>query len=252
MEVHPLHRYPKESLDTLLASIPFYKLVKSEDDAQYETLMTFSKIIEYKPGELLEQQKADDRWLYFLMRGQLIVVNNSENSRGRIIAHIAPGEVFGDMAFFLRQNSKNSVKKADASEQPAETKRAVSVMADPNATRILLFGTDMNVFGQLNDFKRISLPTKLHYYRNVVHNLRWKLEMFRVSHPDVEFASEHRSVKVYMGPKDSVQELQNLHDQACALSIFVVRWNRLLNSKSDETPKTLDVDSLDKLNKQTD
>lgn len=253
MQVHPLFKYPQSALDTLLASIPFYKTVKAQDEEQYELLMTFSRVIEYEAGEILARQSAEDRWLYFMLRGQMLVVknevDNAENesldpSTGTIISRINPGEVFGDMAFFLRQNAEKGKPNAP---NPDRKHSPVRVVADPDASKILLFGTNMLVFGRLHDFKRIKLSTKLAYYRNAVHNLRWKLEMFRAGHPDVSFADEHRQVKMYLGEKDTLVELENLHEQAVQLSICVVRWNRELNKRSDEEEGQLDVQALQSL-----
>ena len=253
MEIHPLFKYQQDALDTLLASIPFYKAVKAEDQEQYELLMTFSQVIEYAPGEVLARQSAEDRWLYFMLRGQMLVIkegdheesaNETTQSSGTIISRINPGEVFGDMAFFLRQNAQ---KGAPNAPNPDRKRSPVSVMADPDASKILLFGTNMLVFGQLHDFKRIKLATKLSYYRNAVHNLRWKLEMFRAANPDVSFANDHRKVKMYLGEKDSLSELEDLHEQAVQLSIFVVKWNRELNTRKDEEKGQLDVKALQSL-----
>lgn len=231
MEVFPLQRYPRQSLDNLLASIPFYKAVRQQDQDQYETLMTYSRIIEYRPGELLLEQGAEDRWLYFLLKGQLVVlVNADKENQGEIVNYITPGEVFGDMAFFIKQ------------------KRTATVMADPNCIRVLVFGTDITCFGELTYFRRISLDTKLIYYRNVVHNLRWKLEMYRMQHPGESFASDHRKVKLYSGTKSTEEELISLHDQAVSLSHLLVQWNHHLN-KNQKSPKSnLDLHSLNSLN----
>ena len=243
MEVHPLFKYQQDALDTLLASIPFYKTVKAQDEDQYELLMTFSQVIEYEPGEKLARQTSEDRWLYFMLRGQMLVVKSGEgDEQDEIISRINPGEVFGDMAFFLRQNAKRGAANAP---NPERRESPVRVVADPDANKILLFGTNMLVFGQLHDFKRIKLTTKLAYYRNAVHNLRWKLEMFRASHPEAGLANEHRAVKMYLGEQDTLEELNDLHDQAVQLSICVVRWNRYLNEKVQQ--KKLDMNALQSL-----
>ena len=231
MDVYPLQRYPRQSLDNLLASIPFYKAVRAQDEEQYETLMTYSRIIEYRPGELLLEQGSEDRWLYFLLKGQLVVlVNADEDKQGEVVNYITPGEVFGDMAFFVKQ------------------KRTATVMADPNCIRVLVFGTDITCFGELTYFRRINLNTKLTYYRNVVHNLRWKLEMYRMQHPQESFASEHRKIKLYSGSKDTVEELVSLHDQAVALSHLLVQWNQHLNQHRQSPKANLDFESLNSLN----
>jgi cAMP-binding proteins - catabolite gene activator and regulatory subunit of cAMP-dependent protein kinases len=183
MEVHPLHHYQQDSLDKLLSSIPFYKGVKQRDQWQYDVLMSYSRIIEYRPGEVLLEQGQNDQWLYFLLRGQLAVVVGSGETERKVVNYITPGEVFGDLAVLI------------------DHERTATVVADPHCKSVLVFGTDFQVFGDLADIHKITLATKLEYYRNMVHNLRWKLEVYRMSYPDHSFASNHRKVKLYSGKK---------------------------------------------------
>ncbi len=206
MEVQPLQKYPQQSLDVLLSSIPFYKAVKQLDSYQYDLLMRHSRVIEYRPGEVILEQGHRDEWLYFLLKGQLEVRTGGDKEQ-KVVNYITPGEVFGDLAVLFDQV------------------RTATVVADSNSKKILVFGTDFKYFGQLEDFRPISLATKLIYYRNMVHNLRWKLEVYRVTFPDQPFASEHRKVTLYHGPKDSLDELISLDQQARALAQLLVNWN---------------------------
>ena len=184
MEIHPLNRYPRESLDTLLSAVPFYKAIKQRDQWQYDLLMNYSKIIEYRPGEVLLEQGHKDQWLYFLLKGQLAVLVGKPNETAKVVNYITPGEVFGDLAALM------------------DYERTATVVADTNSKRVLVFGTDFQVFGELKDTRKVSLATKLEYFRNMVHNLRWKLEVYRMSYPDQPFSTSHRKVKLYMGQKD--------------------------------------------------
>ncbi|WP_018015858.1 cyclic nucleotide-binding domain-containing protein [Teredinibacter turnerae] len=207
MEVHSLHRYGQASLDTLLSSIPFYKAVRLRDQWQYDLLMTYSRIIEYRPGEIVLEQSQPDQWLYFLMRGQLAVVVGDESQSRKVVNYITPGEVFGDLAVLI------------------DHRRTATVVADPHCKSVRVFATDFCVFGELRDFTQITLATKLEYYRNMVHNLRWKLEVYRMTYPDQSFASNHRKVKLYMGTKGTLDELVSLDEQARALARMLVYWN---------------------------
>ncbi|WP_075188354.1 cyclic nucleotide-binding domain-containing protein [Teredinibacter haidensis] len=226
MEVHPLHRYEQSSLYNLLSSIPFYKAVKQRDPWQYDLLMSYSRIIEYRPGEVLLEQGQNDQWLYFLLRGQLAVIVGSGDDERKVVNYITPGEVFGDLAVLI------------------DHERTATVVADPNCKSVMVFGTDFQVFGDLDDVRKISLSTKLEYYRNMVHNLRWKLEVYRMSYPDQSFASNHRKVKLYTGQKDTLEELKSLDEQARALARLLVIWNLEFDRLSISPREKLDYSSL--------
>jgi len=207
MDVHPLNKYRQDSLDTLLSSIPFYKAIKQRDQYQYDLLMRYSRVIEYRPGEVLMEQGQKDQWLYFLLKGQLAVVVGGGKQDRKVVNYITPGEVFGDLAVLI------------------DHQRTATVVADQNCKSVMVFGTDFQVFGELMSVEKISLATKLEYYRNMVHNLRWKLEVYRMTYPDQSFASNHRKVKLYTGPKDTMDELVSLDEQARALARLLVNWN---------------------------
>jgi hypothetical protein len=108
----------------------------------------------------------------------------------------------------------------------------------------MVFGTDFQVFGELMSVEKISLATKLEYYRNMVHNLRWKLEVYRMTYPDQSFASNHRKVKLYTGPKDTMDELVSLDEQARALARLLVNWNLEFDRLSISPREKIDYNSL--------
>ena len=226
MEVRPLHHFPQDSLDNLLSSIPFYKAIKQKNQWQYDLLMSYSRIIEYSPGEVLLEKGQRDHWLYFLLKGQLLVVVGDKNTERKVVNYITPGEVFGDLAVLIDQQ------------------RTATVIADSNCKRVVVFGTDFQVFGELHDLRKISLETKLEYYRNVVHNLRWKLEVYRMSYPEHVFASNHRKIKLYTGPKNTMEELESLDDQAKSLARLLVSWNLEFDRLAITPRENLDYHSL--------
>jgi CRP/FNR family cyclic AMP-dependent transcriptional regulator len=226
MEIRPLHQYPKDSLDALIAAIPFYRAVRQQDQRQYDLLMSHSRIIEYRPGEVLLERGQTDNWLYFLLKGQLIVSVGDHPDNEKQVNYITPGEVFGDLAVLL------------------DHERTATVRADTNSKRVLVFGTDFRAFGGLRETHQVSLATKLLYYRNMVHNLRWKLEVYRVTYPDHAFASEHRKVKLYTGPKDTMDELISLDAQARQLARLLVDWNLEFDRISSTPRESLDGKSL--------
>ena len=141
MEVKPLARFPRATIEALLAPIPFYKTVKQEDPQQFDMLLRHSQIVEFKPGEVILRRGERDPWLYFLLKGQLAVFAN-DNQGQQVINYITPGEVFGDIAALVEQE------------------RSATVIADHNCKQVLVFGTDFKAFGALENFGVINLQTK--------------------------------------------------------------------------------------------
>lgn len=226
MDLQPVSDYPKESIDALLSSVPFYKAIRHLDQYQYDVLLSHSKIIEYDPGEVILEKGQKEEWLYFLLKGQLEVRAGNESGSYSVVNYITPGEVFGDLAVLFDQE------------------RTATVVADQNSRKILVFGTDVKVFGKLSDTHPISLATKLIYYRNMVHNLRWKLEVYRTAYPDQAFASDHRKVKLFTGTKDTLEELKSLDAQARQLAQLLVKWNSEIYLHSLTPRSQLDSSSL--------
>lgn len=222
MEIKPLSRFPREALEALLAPLPFYKAVKQEDPDQFNVLLRHSRIVEFRPGEVVMRQGDKDPWLYFLLKGQLAVFAPNKEDK-QVINYITPGEVFGDIAALVGQE------------------RSATVVADFNCKQVVAFGTDFKAFGELENFGVIKLGTKLCYYRNCVHSLRWKLEVYRMRYPDSPLASKHRGIKLYVGQKGGKEELQALHHQACDLALLLLAWNRefgalMINGTSNSAP----------------
>ncbi len=226
MEVQPIQNFPQASIDSLLSSIPFYRTVKQLDQYQYDLLLRHSRIIEYSAGETVLEKGQKEEWLYFLLKGQLEVRAGGAGENSSVVNYITPGEVFGDLAVLF------------------DHKRTATVVADSNSKKIVVFGTDFKVFGQLEDMHPISLSTKLIYYRNMVHNLRWKLEVYRAAYPDQSFASLHRKIKLYNGARDSIDELKSLDSQARDLAKLLVNWNEAIDRLSLTPRSELNTKSL--------
>jgi len=205
MEQKLISQLPREAVERLIATLPFYKQVRQTDDWQYELLLTHSRVVTYSPGESVLRKGDTDSWLYFLLKGQLVVL---AGEREHAVNYVTPGEVFGDLALLLGSG------------------RTATLNVDPACREATVFATDFTVFGELEDCSRINLATKLCYYHNLLHSLRWKLEVYRGQYPDFELAEKHRGVKLYRGEKHSLVELCALHQQACELAGLLGLWNQ--------------------------
>jgi CRP/FNR family cyclic AMP-dependent transcriptional regulator len=214
MEIKQISQYPRATVEQLLAAIPFYKTVKQQDLWQFELLLQHSRIVNFASGEVVLKCGEVDSWLYFLLKGQLAVYVDDDIAGAEAVNYITPGEVFGDLAMLVGEQ------------------RTATLVADANCRQIMAFATDFAVFGALDDFRTIKLQTKLIYYRNTVHSLRWKLEVYRMKYPTFQLANDHHKVKLYKGRSGSPEELYSLHEQAVQLARLLVSWNRQFGSLS--------------------
>jgi len=208
MQIQALHRSSQQAVEALLGAVTLFKQVSLVDPGQLEVLLRHSQILEARPGEVVIEAGQIDTWLYFLLKGQLVVYAGEPAVR-RVNA-ITPGELFGDMAILL------------------DLPRSATVIADIKAKRNLIVRTDFSVFGESQDLGCITLPVKLLFYRTMVHNLRWKLEVYRAQFPQHIFAADHRKVRLYTGPRNTLEELLSLDKQAHNLAALLIHWNLAL------------------------
>jgi hypothetical protein len=212
MKIREVSTVPADTLEALLSAIPFYKVIKKQNVQQFNVLMSFSRIINFTSGEKIISKGALDTWSYFIVKGQLIVSLPSDNGKGHHVNYITPGEVLGDLSVYL------------------QTPRTADVHVDENCREAILFGTDFGLFGDLTNYNRVSLATKLEYYRHATHSVRWKLEMYRSKYRSHPLAEQHRRVTLYVGVKDGEKELRALFTQVVELSKLLLKWNESFGS----------------------
>ncbi|MFC6634629.1 Crp/Fnr family transcriptional regulator [Microbulbifer taiwanensis] len=224
MDIKPLSDYPRDAVDRLLNVIHLFRDIRATSEWQYDVLLKRSRIVGLQTGEQLLRAGDVDQWVYFLLRGELHVHVESAagpDSGERPLAVIRPGEVFGDLSMLLAEP------------------RSATIVAAPDSRDTQVLGLDCTLFGDLDDFTLLQLPTKLVFYRNMVHSLRWKLEVYRSKYPGHQLADSHRKLKLYTGPKNCREELLALADQARALARILLDWNaefgsgELMDDESD-------------------
>lgn len=207
MDVHALHSSSPQAIDLLLGSVALFKQIYLLDPVQFDVLLRYSQLLEARPGEVVIETGQIDTWLYFLLKGQLVVYAGEPAVRR--VNTITPGEIFGDMAILL------------------DLPRSATVIADIKPRQSLVVRTDFSIFGEPKDLGCISLPVKLMVYRTMVHNLRWKLEVYRSQFPD-RLAADHRKIRLYTGRRDTTEELTSLDIQARQLAELLIGWNLAL------------------------
>lgn len=207
MQITQITSLPRAKVDQLLAMIPFYRDVKESEPWQYEVLLHHSRIVNFEPGEVVIARGDIDTWMYYVLKGLLIVYPGDPDSRGEPVNQVTPGEVFGDLAMLVHG------------------KRMATIVADDKSKEVQVFGTDFSIFGTLPDNSILSQKTKLLFYRRMVHSIRWKLEQYKMEHPTHRLVEKLRTVKLYLGPKDGIEELEAHHRQALELVAILNEWN---------------------------
>lgn len=201
--------YAPDTLEALLSGIPFYKDLIFNDPDQMEVLKKHSAIYEPGPNEVVIEHGARDNIFYFLLSGQLIVYPDGKKAR-KAVNYLTPGQALGVLALLTR------------------SPRTATLVADPKSGRCQLIGTDFTPFGELLDFSRIGLSTKLALWRMVANNTRWKLNVYRMQNPEHPLVAELAKIENFAGEKGSVEELQSLDRQVQALTVLMSKWNEAL------------------------
>ncbi len=226
MKIKDLSDYKRVEVDGLMRRIPFFKELQEQAPVQLEVLLGYSCIVELEPGETIMRRGDKGSWLYFLIKGRLSVFLDAADEHSKPLNSITPGELFGDLALICNHERKATVA-AERSEKKA-----------------LLFATDFKPFGELLDFSKTGIETKLIFYRTMVNSIRWRLEVNRIENPEHALALELRQAPLFNGDKGGEAELQALHEQAQFLASILDRWN-------SEIGKMEDIMVAERANKQT-
>lgn len=202
--------YPLETLQRLVNGVTFFKELIQADSSQFELLMSKTQFLAADANEVVLQQGDDANILYFLIKGQLSVLGDDNKT---ILNIINPGEVFGVMAMVLDDKRSASIK-----------------VSSPTA---LLAGIDYQYFQDMEDFSLFDLHTKINFFRMVTNNIRWHLEQKKMQMPNHPLMSKLRTLPVYKGEKNSLDELVFLQQQAHLQAQLLCEWN------DSENPNTL-------------
>jgi hypothetical protein len=191
-------------------------------------------VVSFDPGEVVISRGDVDTWMYYVLKGKLNVYPGDPENRGEAVNQITPGEIFGDLAMLV------------------DGKRNATIVADEQSKEIQVFGTDFSIFGGLADTSKLSLKTKLLFYRRMVHSIRWKLEQYKMQYPTHRLVEEIRKVKMYLGPKDCMEELEAHHAAATALARILSDWNAEFGGEASvEAAQEFDPEALGNLDFST-
>jgi len=194
MQVLPSSEYRQEAMQRLVRGVTFFKDIAKLDPDQFELLLSVCQFVHADAGEVVLEKGADASTLYFLLKGQMAVLNEGETS----LNVIHPGEVFGTLSMVTGRG------------------RSATVRAESD---VMLMGIDFRHFNDVNDFSMFTLETKLVAYRMVVHNIRWNLELNRMKDPSHPLNPKILKLPIYSGARGGKEELTFLYEQSRALGI---------------------------------
>lgn len=209
MKAIPIETYPKDMANAFMNGIAFVTEVRANDSKQLDTLMKHAVFAELDAGEVIIRAGNKGRRYYFLLRGQLCVFPDDDTD-AKPINKITPGQNFGGLSIIC------------------DTERTATVAVDPKTKSALVLTIDLSGLGALNDFSVFTLQTKLSLYKAIVNNTRWQLELYKMDYPAHPLTLRGRKVDIYIGKKNTIEELESLEHQAYQLMEMLLEWNQAL------------------------
>lgn len=201
---------PKAEALRLIQGLPFFNHLLQRDRRQLEKLLPYLRLFWAKPGEAILHKGDLDSWVYFVLRGQLLVYADQVSDQAPILSYLSPGEMFGAMAM-LR-----------------DCERTATIIADPNCQEVWLFGMDFSPFGELDDCDLVNLDTKLYFYSLTIRLIQKRLENFRIDypqHPLVQAIAELPALPATQG----LPQLKAVYQHAQEVSALLCRCNLSLD-----------------------
>ena len=209
MKTEPAKQTISDQLEQKIAGLHFFKEVGRSDPEQLAILIAQSHIIYASPGEAVIESGDKDELLYFLMRGELQVLAPGKNKLlGRLIA----GEVFGDISVI------------------ANCPRTTNIVVPDKGREAVILALDFSELSDLRNHSVITLPTKLIVYRQIVHMLRWRSDLYRIRFPRHELAAAPYETVRVKNNKAPQEELYELSAQANYLARRLQRLNKSLGA----------------------
>lgn len=212
MKAIPIQDYPQDTANAFISGITFVNDVRMTDRKQLDTLMKNACFMEFDSGEKLLTAGKTGRRYCFLLRGQLAVYADDDTSAAPV-NRITPGQNFGGLSIICK------------------TRRSATIAVSPDCRNALVLSIDLQGLGELDDFSVYTLQTKLSLYRAIVNNTRWQLELYKMDYPDHPLTGRSKAIDIFIGPRNTLEELVSLERQAYQLLEMLVEWNQALQEQ---------------------
>ncbi|MEM9103613.1 MAG: cyclic nucleotide-binding domain-containing protein [Pseudomonadota bacterium] len=207
MKTTPIKEYPIQLLTPHLQRIPFFKELMENAPEQYDTLLHYSYLTEPEKDEVIISKGERDPWMYFVLKGKLVVYPESTLSPHQSVNYILPGEIVGALALIKNEP------------------RGATVTNDSSSRSTMLLGIHFSAFGELTNFRQLNMRTKLELLKMVTDHTRWKIEQYRSMFPTNPLGKRLNSLDIFRGKKNSIAELRSLHHEARQLGEMLAEWN---------------------------
>lgn len=216
MKTLSMEHYQKDSAFAFINGITFVTELRATDPGQLETLLKHACFIEANPGEMVLEAGSRCNRFFFLLRGRLAIYRDAV-APGAELNHITPGQCFGALSIICNKE------------------RIATVAVSAGTTPALMLCLDLSGLRRLGDFSVFSLYTKLALYRSVVSNTRWQLELYKMDYPDHALSKQARSVEIYIGKRNTLEELQSLERQIHQLTEMLMLWNEQVGRERESS-----------------
>lgn len=194
--------YPLDTIQRFIRGVTFFKELIQNDSSQFELLMSSAQFVTADENEVILKKGDDANILYFLIRGQLLVLGDDEET---VINEINSGEIFGVMAMVLNDKRSASIK---VGSRPA-----------------VLAGIDYQHFRDTENFSLFNMDTKISFFRMVNNHIRWHIEQKKMDAPNHPLVAKLRTFPIYSGPKNGQEELFFLQQLAHVQAQLLCDWN---------------------------
>ncbi len=218
MDTQPISSLSNDVVDTLIEGIHFLKDLRLSDLDQFEMLLNHSRLITLEQGELLTTRGDHGQEIYFLASGHIDVFAEEQPS-DKALNTLAAGEIIAALSII--------------NGQPRTATLAASRLDKVEVARVI--ATEFTVFGELHDFTKIKLATKIQLLRQVISSIRFKITTYQTKYPNHRLASSRFDVERFKSERDTVEELDSLADQAYVLTQLLDSWNEETESQLNVT-----------------
>jgi len=214
MSAQSAMRVSEEELERRVASLHFFKEIAECDPQQMRAMVKKSRLYALKPGETFLRRGEQDTWLYFLMRGELLVCDPEDHTR--VIGVLISGEVFGEI----------SVITSDP--------RNMDIVVPDHVREVIVFATNFAQLALPGNGGGMSLDTKLILYRQIAQILRWRIELYRHWFPDAELVKIPFRRLAKQDGEDLAEAVESQRQYARFLAIRLQQLNARLGPIPDD------------------
>lgn len=209
MQEHDLHAMNENAAMTLIHQVAFFKDLFTANPDDYYSLIHHSRIIDFAANEVISIKAEQDSCFYGLIKGSVDVFKD-ESVTPLAISQLSCGQLFGALSVL--------------NSQPRTATLAAS---SPSGATVIV--TDYSYAGKAEDFSCISLLAKIKLFRNVVNNIKWKLQVYKNQTDDPTLAQELTLFPPFIGAKDTLEELRYLVTQCQDLTDLLAAWNDVID-----------------------